>query len=293
MKRKSKTLIVLIVIFAVITIAAGVYSWAIQAKRLKETNKQLVSLRADYANIAALDFQLKKLESRAAVVDSLLFSGVFTLPQNLRQSAFYKFIDSYSGDRDLNTFTNTEYVDRGTESGFHYYTYRVSGVGTFDAVYELVYALEHSKELKKIQSADVGSMTDVESKGTTRYLVKFNLEVRVYFSESDQYAALINQENNLNVENIHNAFYPLIRTEIKRNTSNLPDVQKATLLSLVPQGAYVIDSKGNTLLLKKGDLVYLGYLDNIDYENGTISFMLNKGGVVEELVLYLGRKQNK
>jgi hypothetical protein len=293
MKRKSKTLIVLAAIFVIITAAGGTYSWFIQGKKLKEMDRRLTALRADYANIAALDFQLKKLESRATEVDSLLFTGVFTLPQNLSQSAFYKFIDSHSGDRELFTFTNTEYVNRAVENGFPYYTYKVSGNGTFDNVYGLIYAIEHSKELKKIQSADIGSLTEVESKGTPRYLVKFSLEVRAYFSESDQYSALTSKENDLNTSSLHNAFYPLVRSEIKRNTSNLPDVQKATLISLVPQGAFVTDSKGNTLLLKKGDLVYLGYLDDIDYEHGTVSFVLNKGGILEELTLQLGKKQNR
>ena len=293
MKRKNKVLILLVAVFVVITSAGAIYSWTSQDKHLMEVNQQLAALRADYGNIEAMDFQLKQLELRAAVVDSLLFTGSFTLPQNLPQSAFYRFIDSYSGDRELYTFTNTEYVNRGMENGFHYHTYKVSGNGTFDNVYGLIHAIEHSNELKKIYSADISGMTNVELRGTPRYLVKFRLEVRAYFSESDQYAALKRHENNLSTGTLHNAFYPLVRSEIKRNTSNLPDIQKATLVSLVPQGAFVADSKGNTLLLKKGDLVYLGYLDDIDYEDETVTFVLNKGGIMEDLTLEIGKKHNK
>lgn len=293
MKRKNKTLIVLASIFVAITGVGAVYSWVVQGKELKMKDRQLEDMRADYANIEALDFQLKKLESRALIVDSLLFSGVYTIPQNLRQSAFYKFIDTYSGDRELYTFTNTEYLTRGVDSGFYYYAYKVSGHGTFDDVYGLVYAIEHSKELKKIQSADISALTNVESKGTPRYLVKFSFEVRAYFAGSDQYAALTSKENDLARGSMHNAFYPLVRNEIKSNKGNLPDVQNATLLSLVPQGAFVVDGKGNTLLLKKGDLVYLGYLDDIDYENETVTFVLNKGGIIENLSLEIGKKHNK
>lgn len=291
MKRKNKTLIILIAVLVVLSAAGGTYSWVIQGKEFKAKEAQLLALRADYAKIQALDFQLKELESKAGLVDSLMFTGAFTLPRNLLQSDFYRFIDSYSGDHEIYTFTNTEYLSRGVENGFHYYMYKVSGNGTFDDVYGLIYAIEHSRELKKIQSADVGSLTSVESKGAARYLVRFNLEVRVYFSESDQYAALTRKENNLSVGSMHNAFYPLVRTTIKSNTSNLPDVQKATLISLVPQGAFITDSKGNTMLFQKGDLVYLGYLADIDYQRGTVTFILNKGGILEELILELGKKQ--
>ncbi len=293
MKRKNKTLLILGILLVVITASGGIYSWMIQGKTLREKDAQLGRLRADYANIEALDFQVKKLESRAASVDSLLFTGVFTLPQNLAQSDFYDFVDSYSGDRDLSTFTNIEYLGRAVENGFHYYTYRVSGNGTFDDVYGLIYAIENSKELKKIQSGDIRGLTNVESRGTARYLVKFTMEARVYFSESDQYAAMTHQENKLNVGSIYDAFRPLIRTQIKRNIGNLPDVQTATLLSLVPQGAFVTDSKGNTLLLKKGDLVYLGYLADIDYEDETVTFNLDKGGIIEYLTLEIGKKHKK
>jgi len=290
MKRKNKVLILLIAVFVIITTTGIIYSWTIQAKELREKDQQLATLRADYANIVALDFRLKQLEINVAVVDSLLFTGAFVLPKNLPQSAFFRFIETYSGDRELNTFTNTEYVNTGVEDGFHYYTYKVSGNGTFDDVYGLIYAIEHSKELKKIHSAEVSGMTNVELRGTRRYLVKFRLEARTYFFGSDEYASLTSQENNLTTGSLHDAFYPLVRNEIKRNTSNLPDVQKATLVSLVPQGAFITDSNGNMLLMKKGDLVYLGYLDDIDYENETVTFVLNKGGLVEYLNLEIGKK---
>jgi hypothetical protein len=293
MKRKNKSLIILTVILVVITLAGGIYAWGIQGKELKEKGQQLTSMRANYANIEAMDFRLKELESRVTAVDSLLFSGSFTLPQNLPQSDFYKFVDSYSGDSELFTFTNTEYVNRGVDNGFHYYAYKVSGIGAFENVYGLIYAIEHSKELKKIQSSEITGMTSVDSRGVPRYLVKFSLDVKVYFSESDQYSALTRRENNLTARGLHNAFYPLVRNEIRRNTSNLPDVQKATLMSLVPQGAFITDSNGNTLLLKKGDLVYLGYLAEIDYENETVTFTMNKGGIVEDLTLEIGKKHNK
>jgi hypothetical protein len=62
---------------------------------------------------------------------------------------------------------------------------------------------------------------------------------------------------------------------------------------LVPQGAFITDSKGATLLLQKGDPVYLGYLTDIDYENETVTFILNKGGIVEYLTLEIGKKHKR
>ncbi|MEJ2617579.1 MAG: hypothetical protein P8Z35_21675 [Ignavibacteriaceae bacterium] len=292
MKRKNKILILLIIIFIVITAAGGIYTIAIQGKELDEKEEKLVGLRENYATIETLKMQLKQAEERVTVVDSLLFSGRFTIPKNILQSRFFNFIDNYSKDNSLITFTNTEFINKGIENGFNFYTYKVSGNGNFEDVYGLIYAIEHSKELKKVQSADISGTTSVDSRGIPRYLVKFTLQVKVYYSASGQYAEENYTENDLKTGKLHDAFYPLVRNKIRPNLNNLPNIQDATLISLVPQGAFITDSKGNTLLLKKGDEVYLGYLMDINYDNETVTFVLNKGGIIEYETLKMGKKNN-
>lgn len=179
--KKNKSLILLIIIFVLITLAGGIYTLGFQQKDLNLRDSKLEQLRANYSSLEALRIQLKNAEVKVAVVDSLLFSGKFTIPQNLKQSNFFNFVDSYSGDYSIYTFTNTEFVSQGVENGFNYYIYKVTGNGSFESVYGLVYAIEHSKELKKIQSANVSGTTSVDSKGVPHYLVKFELQVKVYF----------------------------------------------------------------------------------------------------------------
>ncbi|NNG27987.1 MAG: hypothetical protein HKM87_10705 [Ignavibacteriaceae bacterium] len=40
--------------------------------------------------------------------------------------------------------------------------------------------------------------------------------------------------------------------------------------------------------MQKGDKVYLGHLAEIDYENQTVTFVLNKGGLMEYQTMKLG-----
>jgi hypothetical protein len=68
------------------------------------------------------------------------------------------------------------------------------------------------------------------------------------------------------------------------------DVQGAKLLALIPEGAFLSDSKGNTYLLWEGQQVYLGYLTKIDYDHNTVSFILNKGGIIEKTDLTLEKE---
>ena len=293
MKRNNKTLFVLIAIFLLITAAGSTYSLFVQKHQINVTVDKLDHLKTNYSDLDKLSIQLNKARAKATVVDSFLFSGRFTIPRNISQSKFYNFIDTWSGDHSIYTFTNTEYLNKGVESGFNYYFYKVYGSGSFDGVYGLIYAIEHSKDLMKIQTAELVTNTIVDSKGVPHYIVKFALQVKEYYSQSDQYAAVSYSENNLRAGDLYNAFYPLVRNEIRPNTEHLPDIQGASLISLVPQGAFIVDAQGNTTLMEKGDPVYLGNLMDIDYQNETATFVLNKGGIVEFETLKLGIPNKK
>jgi len=119
------------------------------------------------------------------------------------------------------------------------------------------------------------------------------MNVAVYFSANDRYATSTYSENNLRAPRVYDIFYPLIRTEIPPNIRSLLDVQGAKLLALVPDGAFLADVRGNSFLLIEGDEVYLGYLTTIDYKWKKVTFVLNKGGVVETVVLSLDRSLKK
>ena len=293
MKQNNNTLIALVIVFLFISIAGSTYCFYLQKRQINNTVATLEQLKNNYADLSRINLKINAAEKKATVVDSILFSGKFTIPSNISQSKFYNFIDTWSGDHALYTFTNTEYQNKGMEKGFNYYLFKVSGSGSFDRVYGLIYAIEHSKDFMKIETAELLNNTIVDARGIPHYIVKFTLQVKEYYSQSDQYAAVNYVENNLNAPWIYDAFYPLVRNEIRPNTEHLPDVQGATLVSLVPQGAFIVDTDGNTTLMEKGDPVYLGNLMDIDYENETVTFILNKGGIIEFETLKLGQSIKK
>jgi hypothetical protein len=232
--------------------------------------------------------KLHEVEERVLVVDSLLFTGKFIIPKDLSQSQFFDFVEYYSKDNGMYSFTNSEFDGRGSELGINYYTYKISGRMNYNDVYKLIYAIEQSKELKKVVKANLKGINKVSKKGGPSFLVEFMLEVRVYYSSNDQFAAVNFVENDLVPERIKDAYYPIIKVSITPNKSNLPDIQDGYLMSLIPQGAYITDSDGVTRLMQKGDKVYLGHLAEIDHDNQTVTFVLNKGGMIEYQTMKLG-----
>jgi hypothetical protein len=288
MNRKIKNFIILVIIFIIITSLGGYYTVSFQGEGLTIKEEKLNKLRADYASVELIKSKLLEIEQRVLVVDSLLFTGKFIIPMDLSQSQFFDFVEYYSNDKTLFSYTNTEFEGKNIELGINYYTYKVSGRMNYNNVYQLIYAIEQSKELKKIVRANLKGTNKVSKKGGPSFLVEFGLEVRVYYSSNDQFAAVNFVENNLIPKNIKDAYYPLIKVSIKPNKSNLPDIQAGSLISLVPQGAFITDSDGNTRLMQKGDRVYLGHLAEIDYDNQTVTFVLNKGGLMEYQTMKLG-----
>ncbi|MEE9450219.1 MAG: hypothetical protein V3V72_09220 [Ignavibacteriaceae bacterium] len=288
MNRKIKNFIILVIIFVLITSLGGYYTVFIQGEALSIKEEKLNKLSADYASVELIKAKLFEIEERVLILDSLLFTGKFIIPKDLSQSQFFDFVEYYSNDNTLFSYTNTEFEGQNTELGINYYTYKVSGRMNYNNVYFLIYAIEQSKELKKIVQANLKGINKVSKKGGPSFLVEFRLEVRVYYSSNDQFAAVNFVENNLIPKPIKDAYYPLIKVSIKPNKSNLPDIQAGSLISLVPQGAFITDSDGNTRLMQKGDKVYLGHLAEIDYENQTVTFVLNKGGFIEYQTMKLG-----
>ena len=133
----------------------------------------------------------------------------------------------------------------------------------------------------------------MDSDGIPLYLVNFDFVVNVYFANDDRFTTANLKENNLNPGRIYDVFYPLIRNELPPNTEELLEVEGSKLLALLPDGAFISDTKGNTFMLWEGDQVYLGYLTKIDYNKNRVNFILNKGVIIEKVYLELQKEENQ
>lgn len=293
MKRKTKNMLILSAILITVTLIGAFYSFSIQKKEIVKKNQKVNELRITYANTEALKSQLTEIERSGQEIDQLIALYPVNIPNSVPEEKFFDFVNKYSKEYFIYTGASVEYKEKKKDKDLTYYVYRVYGTGRFIDVYNLIYSIEHSRELKKIESAEIKANTIVNSEGIPKYLVSFDFLVDVYFSNNDLFSSSKYVENILEPHIVYNAYFPLIRNEIPPNLQDLPDVQNATLISLVPQGAFIKVSGENTFLMKKGDQVYLGYLTDIDYSSGTVTFTLNKGGLVEDLTLELGNKKNK
>ncbi len=289
MNRKIINTLALVAILLLIIIGGSIFSFVVQKGKIDKKTKELNSLNANTSNTEELLTKLDNLKSRAVELDSILSLRKFNIPVKLMQSDFYDFVNKISFNFAPDSYVNIEYAELVNQQHYNYFTYKLSGTAYFNDVYKLIYAIEQSKSLKKILTCTFSNFVSVDDEGAPHYYVNYTFKVAVYFSDDDQYASAVTKENRLVPNPIYDIFYPLIRNEIPPNIDNLLDVQAAQLLALIPEGAFIADSKGVTYLLWEGDQVYLGYLTEIDYDKNEVHFVLNKGGIIEKVTLELNK----
>lgn len=293
MNRKIKNSLALLGIFIFIAALGGVYSFVIQKGKIKNKTAELKVLVETNQAPETLLARLTEVKKRALVLDSILSARKFNIPRLLSQTAFYNFVNKAGLNFDSDTHIDIEYQELKKDRDFNYYIYKVSGIGQYNDLYSLLYAIEQSRELKKIKNFTVSNYISVDEDGIPTYMVNFNFQTYVYFANDDRFTTTNFVENNLQPVPVYDFFYPLIRNELPPNSDGLLDVTSAKLLALIPEGAFIADSRGNTFMLWEGDQVYLGYLTKIDYENNQVTFILNKGGIIEKIYLKLEKEDSR
>ncbi|MCS7052722.1 MAG: hypothetical protein NZM09_03185 [Ignavibacterium sp.] len=285
-KKLRSTLILLGFLILIIGLSLGYYSF-ILGKELKEKEKKLKELSAKIIDETELNMRLESLKRKSAEIDSILANKRFFVFSDMSPVSFFEFSNKLVRSFSTESQFNVEYIDQKSEGEFQTYNYKVSGFGFFDEVFGFIRSIEKSKSLKKIKSITVGNIVNVDKKGVPIYYTSFDMEVKSYFTSNKNFSPTIPIKDSIDNLKIYNFLFPLIRTEIPPNIYELLDVQDAKLLALLPDGAFISDNKGNTYLLSEGEEVYLGYLTKIDYKNNMVSFVLNKGGIIEKINLYL------
>ncbi len=293
MDRKLKNTLILLLAMILIGGAGAVYKYVVLKKKLVAKQKQVDNLSINSYDTEELKAKLSELKKNAAELDSVLAMQKYNIPSKINQADFYDFVNKISFSFAPLSYVNIEFRSAVSKKSFNYFEYKVSGIAYFNDLYKLIYAIEQSKQLKKIASAKMINLVKVDDDGIAHYLVNFELMTQVYFANTDRFTTKNIKENRLKPNPLYDIFYPLIRKEIPPNINNLLDVQSAQLLALVPDGAFLADGSGNTFLLWEGDEVYLGYLTEIDYDTNKVTFILNKGGIIEKVVLELQKENTK
>jgi hypothetical protein len=293
MKPKVKNTILVASLFVVITGSSIWYVYVHQPKVHRKVVNQITLVDSRLTHRDYLLDEVNTLEKKLALLDTLLANNDKVIPFRLTSHDAYSEIINIAQSFSEQTEMNMEHMQTTYSGSFGKDYFRIKGNGEFEDVVKLIDNLENARNLYKVKNANLKVGTSTDEVGRVNYHIFFDIEVEAYFTNDENFSIPVRPANLNEHTNMRNFFNPLIYSDIPPNYDGLMEVDGASLLAIIPDGAFIVDKNGNSYTLLEGDEVYLGVLTKIDQENKICEFLLNRGGIIEQVILRIKNLDRK
>ncbi len=199
----------------------------------------------------------------------------------------FEFLNNVNTGSAFTDFTFS-FSDSTSQGQYGTMTMQVSGEGYYRNFNNFIRQIELSKPLNKISGITINPINELDSYGR----VSFNFTINSFYDRVKLLGAPeLSITNNL-LGSVYNPFFPLIRS-VAENENNLINVEQSSLLAVSGNQVFLLDQNGTMQKLSEGDDVYLGELTTININEGSATFRLNKGGIIEQLTLQVNNDENQ
>lgn len=298
----------------VIVIIAGIYMLNAKNEDLDRAVRAEKVVRLKKAELDELF--LKKTNSEASAKDATRrwFARYKIIPEDLSSPEVMGYLNSLTEAG----FKNFDVNATGTKSepDYSFHTYSIDGRGYFSSLYKFIWDIENNRNFYRINNLtldEIDLITEDRKTGKERMqiMVSFRMTLNAYFSGTEGvsapeelFAEMMEGEalptgwssqlppvpTDILPDNSPaiNPFYPGILDNLPPNTDNLLDIEDSNvqLISIVGGQAIFRDATGNRIL-GVGDNIYLGQIRDIDPLEGRVHAILNKGGIIDEVEVFL------
>jgi Tfp pilus assembly protein PilO len=279
--------IILLVVLTTFIGGAWSYIYFYQQPTLENLEQNVEQSRQELNQKQQKADQLPMLENRFNEAKKFFNNYNKGLYPNSNEDNVYDFLDRVSTGSAYTEFTFS-FSDSTAYNRYGIISMKVTGQGYYRNFINFIRQVELSKPLNKVSQVTVNPINELDSYGKVNYqfsLDSFYDRVKL-LGEAD-----LAIHNNL-LGSIYNPFYPAIRS-VKANENNLVNVENSKLLAISSNKIFLLDQQGIMQRLSKGDEVYLGRLSSININEGTASFTLNKGGLVERITLQVNNDEDE
>ncbi len=303
--------IIILTVCWFIAIGGGIYTtFFYQPDEMKRLEKAEQVANMKQAELSALMAEMGDSESRASTVSSRWNSRYKIVPRTLGSEDVVAFLNEHTRTG-FNPFDIT-FASYEESEQFFKLIFVVDGRGDFNRLYELIWAIENSRQLYRIDKLELTHfdlITDDPDTDQKRLdvVVSFSFEIHAFyggvaglsasdglndvdgnsqFSDSEIFSNLpAVPDHVLPARNaVMNPFHPLILANIPPNTYNRVDMEEAELLYIIGTDAVILWNE-EEWVIGIGDPVYLGQVISVDPRSGTVTARLNKGGLIDQIEL--------
>lgn len=279
--------IILLVVLTTFIGGGWSYIYFYQQPKLDELEQNVEQTRQDLNQKQQKADQLPMLENQFKEATSFFNNYKKGLYPSSNEDRVYDFLDRVSTGSAFTEFTFS-FSDSTTYDKYGVISMQVTGQGYYRNFINFIRQIELSKPLNKVGAVNVNPVNELDSYGKVNYqfsLQSFYDRVKL-LGEAD-----LAIRNNL-LGSVNNPFFPLIRS-VKENEDNLVNIENSELLAVSSNKIFLLDQQGMMQRLSEGDEVYLGELSAINIDEGTASFTLNKGGIVERITLQVNNDEDE
>jgi len=208
-----------------------------------------------------------------------------TLYTDSNEDRVFDFMNNLNTGNSFTDFTFA-FSDSTAQDQYGVMSMNISGEGFYRYLINFIRKMEYSKPLNKISNLDVTPINDLENYGRVSYSFTLNS----YYDRATEFGSPTMDIESPTYASLHNPFFPLIR-EIEPNEENLTDIEQSELIALSSNRAFLLDQTGELQKIGLGESVYLGSLTNINLSEGSATFQLNKGGIIERITLEVNNEE--
>lgn len=272
--------LILLLVFLLITGGGYVYISYFQEPQIETLQQQVSTKRTEFSSKQQTANQYEKLKNQFESAQFYIQNFDKALYATSNEDEVFDFINQLNNGSSVTDFAFT-FVDSTSEGQFGVINTSISGSGYYPNLVNFVRKIELSKPINKISGMSITPINDLENYGR----VNFNFSLSSFYSrDTTAQTPELTISNSAVLGSVYNPFFPLIR-DVEPNEGNLPDIENSELVALSANRAFLIDQSGTMQRLLVGDQVYLGSLREINLQQQTATFRLNKGGIIERVTL--------
>lgn len=310
-----------------LVVAAGVYvTYIRQPAELGRLEKAEKAAKMKQAEMKELLTEYSQSRSQAREVMSKWRSRYKVVPDSLTTPEVVGYLNGMTRSGFETFDISVQGMQKG--DSYNYYTLRATGRGYFANLYQFIWQVENSRKFYAVEDLNLSHIDLITEVGTERetardqneegeeqrkklqVMVSFNMSINAYFGGPEGVSASGSEWRPAGKEgkpqarsaslppvpskvladanpNI-NPFFPVIMEQVPPNSRGLLNLDKAKLISIIGGKAVFKGPGGEMRKVGRGDDVYLGQITEIDPTRGRVRAVLNRGGIIDDVVKTLG-----
>lgn len=277
--------LILLIVFILFVGSGWAYFYFVQEPKIDELQQQVEAKTAELREKQQIANQygtvLKQFENATFFINNFDKS----LYPDSNEDRVFDFLNTLNTGNSYTDFTFA-FTDSTSQDQYGIMSMNISGEGFYRYLINFIRKVEYSKPLNKISNLDITPINDLENYGR----VNFNFTLNSFYDRGTEFGSPTMDVVNASYSSLHNPFFPLIR-EIEPNEEDLTNIEQSEIIALSSNRVFLLDQNGELQKIRLGDQVYLGSLMNINLSEGSATFELNKGGIIERITLEVNNEQ--